>query len=74
MKRYRAYDESIDKWQYFKLLVDEKGWEIRHLGGTVGDKSNATMQDNFDVAYLNLQKIVDQLGYSKLTELNGSDA
>lgn len=73
-KRYRAYDESIDRWRYFKIKVDETGWELQYLHKCIGDKNKTTIDENFAVAYSNLLKIIEDNKFTKLTELQGEYA
>lgn len=69
-KCYRAYDQETDRWHYFELIATDEGWELKYPYYKLGDKSNTSEQENFNVAYLNLTKIVEQLNLTKLTEDN----
>lgn len=69
-KRYRAYDETTDRWKYFKLTVNEEGWQITFLRSSFGDKSKKSISENFEIAYLNLLQLIEQHHLTKLTEID----
>lgn len=73
IKRYRAYDEALDKWIYFKIIATSNGWELHYLDNCIGDVSHVSDEENFNVAYDNMLRYVDELQLDKLTELSGSD-
>lgn len=73
-RRYRAYDETIDKWRYFTIVATTQGWELTYLHSRVGDRYAASENDNFAIAHDNMIKIIGQLGLTKLTEMSGTDA
>ena len=73
IKQFRAYDEETDRWRYFKIVATTIGWELSGLHFKTGDKSLTDEQSNFDVAYLNLQRLVNDLHLVKLTELSSAE-
>lgn len=70
IKKYRAYDESADKWLHFKLIADEEGWEIRYYHGSFGDKSKAKTDENMKVAYSNMLRLIARFNLTKLAEID----
>lgn len=70
IKKYRAYNENTDRWQYFTITASTVGWEIDYLHGVLNDACRTSEDENFDIAYKNLLRLVERQMLVKLTEID----
>ena len=70
VKKYRAYNKLSNKHEHFKIIATDESWVLHHPEGQFGDYSKTSQEENFNVAYTNMLKVVEQRQLTDLTEIN----